>query len=154
MAHLSSFQTVSNINPQNIHYKAVSFIRSFLSSYKFPLYPEIKFNSVKNASQNGDNISGDVSLTIEVRTLSGVKKRIDLILPIKDSEFLEPSTFSVDGRSIIIAQSSIDDIVSSGTFYEKVPSKANLYSGPVEDKLFEALKNKKIPKVNIGLFSI
>ena len=149
---MSDLSLTSNVTPQNVHYKAVSFARNFLANYKFPLYPEIKFNAIKNASQDGS--SGDVSISVDFRTLSGVKKRAEIILPIKDGEFLEPSTILAEGKSYVIAQSSIDDMVSGATFYEKVPTKVTPYSGPVEDKLFKMLEDKKVPKLNRGLFSI
>lgn len=141
------------LTANNLSYQAVSFTRGFLANYSFPICPNIKFNAVKNASQDEeDNFSGDVQLSLEFRTISGVIKRADIVIPVKGGAFLEPSTFQVDGSTYIIAQSSIDEIVKHATFYENVPLKS-VYGGPVPQGMFDSLKDKKIPKANWGLFS-
>ena len=97
-------------------------------------------------------MNGDVQLSLEFRTISGVIKRADVVIPIKGGVFLEPSTFQVEGSTYIIAQSSIDDIVKHATFYENVQLKP-VFGGPVPQGMFDSLKDKKIPKANWGLFS-
>lgn len=150
---INSFgSTKYKLNANNVSQQAVSFTRKFLANYRFPLAPTIKFNAMKNASINNDMLNGEVHLTLGFKTLSNVHTYIDISLPIKEGNFIEPSTMTVNGQSFIVSQSAIDNITKSGTFYTTVNPRAP--SQPMDRKIMDTFKDKKIPKIKRNLFSI
>jgi len=140
------------LNPNNVSQRAVTFARKFLSNYRFPLAPTIKFNAMKNASTSNNMLNGEVHLTLGFKTLSNVHKYIDISMPIKEGSFIEPSTMTVDGKSYIISQSAIDDLTKSGTFYTTVNPRAS--SQPMDRKILDTFKDRVVPKIKRNLFSI
>ena len=150
---INSFgSTKYKLNANNVSQQAVAFTRKFLANYRFPLAPTIKFNAMKNASTNNDRLNGEVHLTLGLKTLSNVHTYIDISLPIKEGNFIEPSTMIVNGQSFIVSQSAIDNITKSGTFYTTVNPRAS--SQPMDRKILDTFKDKIIPKIKRNLFSI
>lgn len=150
---INSFgSTKYKLNASNVSQQAVAFTRKFLANYRFPLAPTIKFNAIKNASTNNDMLNGEVNLTLGFKTLSNVHKYIDISLPIKEGNFIEPSTMTVNGQSFIVSQSAIDNITKSGTFYTTVNPRASFK--PMDRKILDTFKDKVVPKIKRNLFSI
>lgn len=144
--------TKYKLNANNVSQQAVAFTRKFLANYRFPLAPTIKFNAIKNASTNNDMLNGEVNLTLGFKTLSNVHKYIDISLPIKEGNFIEPSTMTVNGQSFIVSQSAIDNITKSGTFYTTVNPRASFK--PMDRKILDTFKDKVVPKIKRNLFSV
>lgn len=151
-SYINSINNNFKLNAQNVAHQAVVFTRKFLSNYRFPLAPQIKFNAIKNASTDNNLLNGEVNLTLEFRTLSGVKKYIDISVPVKEGNFIEPSTMTVNGQSYIISQSAVDDLTNHGTFYAKVNPKG-MFTNPMNRNVTDSFKDKKVPKIKRNLFS-
>ena len=134
---------------------AIKFSRKFLSSYRFPIAPDLSYTAVRNASTDDQNntVDGEALITINFKTLSGVKKSADLVIPIRGGQLLEPSTFQIDGTSHIISQSAIDNIIKSATFYNK-PIVGDVFSNPLDKFTKDKLNKSKLPTYNRGMFSI
>ena len=147
--------TSYTFNKHTLPNQAIRFARKFLSNYRFPIAPDITYTAVRNASTDANNctIDGDALITVNFRTLSGVKKAADLIIPIRAGELIEPSTVQVDGTSYIVSQSAIDNIIKSATFYNK-PAVGDVFSNPLDRSTTKKLEKSKLPTINRGMFSI
>ena len=147
--------TSYTFNKHTLPNQAIRFARKFLSNYRFPIAPDITYTAVKNASTDDNNctVDGDVLITVNFRTLSGVRKAADLIIPVRSGELLEPSTFQIDGTSYIVSQSAIDNIIKSATFYNK-PAIGDVFSNPLDRETVKKLEKSKLPTFNRGMFSI
>lgn len=134
---------------------AIKFSRKFLSNYRFPIAPDLNYTAVRNASTDDQNntVDGEALITINFKTLSGVKKSADLVIPIRGGQLLEPSTFQVDGVSYIISQSAIDNIIKSATFYN-TPVVGDVFSNPLDKFTKDRLNKSKLPTYNRGMFSL
>ena len=147
--------TSYTFNKHTLPNQAVRFARKFLSNYTFPIAPDISYTAVKNASTDDNNctVDGDALITVNFRTLSGVKKAADIVIPIRNGELLEPATIQVDGRSYIVSQSAIDSIIKSATFYNK-PIIGDVFSNPLDRNTNKKIEKSKLPTFNRGMFSI
>ncbi len=134
---------------------AIKFARKFLSNYRFPIAPDLNYTAVRNASTDDQNntVDGEALVTINFKTISGVKKSADLVIPIRSGQLLEPSTFQVDGVAYIISQSAIDNIIKSATFYNK-PIVGDVFSNPLDKFTKSKLEKTKLPTYNRGMFTI
>ena len=147
--------TSFTFNKHTLPNKAIQFTRKFLSSYRFPIAPDLNYTAVRNASTDDYNntIDGEALVTVNFKTISGVKKSADIVVPIRGGQLLEPSTFQVDGVSYIISQSAIDNIIKSATFYNK-PAVGDVFSNPLDKFTKAKLDKSKLPTYNRGMFSI
>lgn len=147
--------TSFTFNKHTLPNKAVQFTRKFLSNYRFPIAPDLNYTAVRNASTDDYNntIDGEALVTANFKTISGVKKSADIVVPIRGGQLLEPSTFQVDGVSYIISQSAIDNIIKSATFYNK-PAIGDVFSNPLDKFTKSRLDKSKLPTYNRGMFSI
>ena len=144
-----------SVNKSNIHFEAVNYVRKFLANYRFPLSPTIKFNAIKSAAFNSDNkLNGEVNISVEFKTLSNLKKRADISLPIVNGSFIEPSTITVDGQAFIISQSAVDTITKGATIYNQANPRKNFLANPVDRIIEDKYKDKKVPQIKKDMFSI
>lgn len=144
-----------SVNKNTIHYEAINYVRKFLANYRFPLSPTIKFNAIKNAAVDANNnLSGEVNISVEFKTLSNLRKRADISLPIVNGSFIEPSTITVDGQSFIISQSAIDNLTKSATIYNQANPRKNFLANPVDRIIENKYKDKKIPQFKKDIFSV
>lgn len=140
-----------NLTNKTIYSKVVAFVTNFLSNFDIPARFEIKFHTVKNASykEGGYIEKGDVNLGLELRTISGVKIKAELVVPVRNNQLIEPSIIFVNGCTRIIAQSVFDDIVATNTFTHQ------LYKGPerfVNREMLRLYQDSKVVTVNPGVF--
>lgn len=143
----------NKVTSKSVYKKAVTFARDFLNNFNVGGRVDIKFNTVRNASYTEKGIieNGDINLDVQIRTLSGVKIKGELNIPIRSSQLLEPSVIIINGNARVIAQSTFDDIVKRGTF------KRNRFKGPeqlVNPELLKRYQNNEYPYVNFGEFGV
>lgn len=142
-----------NLTDKTIYPKVIAFVKNFLSEFKIPARLDISMHSVRNASylDGGYIDSGDVSLGIDLRTISGVKIHAEMIVPVRNNQLIEPSILFINGTPRIIAQSVFSDLVDQNTFSHK------LYKGPerfVSPDMLRVYQESKITTVNPGVFGI
>ncbi|MCK5607718.1 hypothetical protein KAR91_37885 [Candidatus Pacearchaeota archaeon] len=147
--------TSFTFNKHTLPNKAIQFTRKFLSNYRFPIAPDLNYTAVRNASTDDYNntIDGEALVTVNFKTISGVKKSADIVVPIRGGQLLEPSTFQIDGVSYVISQSAIDNIIKSATFYNK-PAVGDVFSNPLDKFTKAKLDKSKLPTYNRGMFAI
>ena len=154
---LLSYSNMDDEEPltnKNVYTKVIGFVNEFLSDYELPGNTEIKFDRLRNASYIDNTFekldSADVALNVEFQTLSGIKVRAEMTVPIKNGEFVEPSILFIDGNSRIISQTTFDDITKKGTFTRKV------FKNPediVTPDMLKTYQDVELPVVSMGMYS-
>lgn len=142
-----------NLTDKTIYPKVIAFVTNFLSEFNIPARFKLKFHSVRNASysEGGYIDSGDISLGLDLVTISNVKIHADMVVPVRDNKLIEPSIMFLNGSPRVIAQSLFDDIVSDNTFSHQ------LYKGPerfVSPEMLKLYQDSKITTVNTGVFGL
>jgi hypothetical protein len=142
-----------NLTDKTIYPKVIAFVTNFLSGFEIPAQFDINFHSVRNASylDGGYIDSGDISLGLDIRTLSNVKIHAEMVVPVRNNQLIEPSILFIDGRPRVIAQSVFKDIIAKNTFSHK------LYKGPerfVSPEILKMYQDSKITTVNPGMFGL
>lgn len=142
-----------NLTDKTIYPKVVAFVTNFLSNFDIPARFNIKMHSVRNASylEGGYIDSGDISLGLDMRTISGVKLHAEMVVPVRNNQLIEPSILFINGRPRVIAQNVFSDLVQQSTFNHQ------LHKGPerfVSPELLKLYQDSKIVTVNPGMFGI
>ena len=139
---------------KNVYTKVIGFVNEFFSDYELPGRTEIKFDRLRNASYVDNTFealdSADVALNVEFLTLSGIKVRAEMTVPVKNGEFVEPSVLFINGNSRIISQTTLDDITKKGTFTRQ------LFKNPediVTPEMLKSYQDIELPVVSMGMYS-
>ncbi len=138
------------LTSKNVYQKAVAYTREYFSDFEIPAKFDVSFNTIRKASYVDNKLdSGDVTVEIQLRTISGVKLKASTIIPIRDGKFLEPSTLEVNGRNRIISQSTFDEIIADGTFFRKLRrNPESIYTSEMNKYLEES----EVPSVSFGVY--
>lgn len=140
-----------DLTDKNIYHKAISFLHEFLSNYDLNGRASIKFDNLKNASfkEGGKVTKGDVNTTLQIKTISGVKLNAEIVIPVREGKLIEPSIIFLDGNPRIIAQTTFDEIVKSGTFKRKFNRDPEDILSP---ELIQMYQEQEYPLVQFGVF--
>lgn len=143
--------TFNKISNRNVQQKITAFLQNYLQNFDIHGRYAIKFDRLRNASTNDSGYlnKADVHVGLEIRSISGVKVVAELVVPVRNGEFVEPSVITYNGMSHIIAQSAFDEITNNNTFMRS-PQKS--FSENMSPKLVEHYRNTKIPLVQFGMF--
>lgn len=151
---LQNTNTVEHLTDKNVYKKAVEFTKEFLTSnFEMRGRYEVTFNNLKNASfkEGGLVDKADILLSLNFKTISGVKVKTELMLPLRKGSFVEPSVLFFNGNSRILAQTTLDDIASENSFVTKLsrnPERTYQYD------ILQKYLNTTYPKVQRGLFEL
>jgi hypothetical protein len=142
-----------NLTDKTLYTKVIAFVNNYLSEFDIPARFTIKLHSVRNASysEGGYIDSGDISLGLDLRTISGVKVHAELVVPVRDNKLVEPSVLFIDGNPRVIAQSVFDDMVGSNTFSHQLHGNPERF---VSKEMLKLYQESKIVSVNPGVFGI
>lgn len=143
--------TFNKISNRNVQQKLTGFLQNYLQNFEIHGRYAIKYDRLRNAStnENGYINKADVHVGLEIRSISGVKIVADLVVPVREGEFVEPSVITYNGTSHIIAQSAFDEITNSNTF-QRSPQRS--FAEVMSPALVEHYRNTKIPLVQFGMF--
>lgn len=137
---------------------ALEVTRETLDQFDFPLLPDVRFARVRNErhaiSDSEKMISGEIILNVEFNTLTGTRYQAEIPVPVSEGKVLPPSVIHHDGRTSVIAQSTVDALVQRGTSYEMEPLRGQ-YDAPHtrEERQFAAEYKNEIgyqPRHNPG----
>ncbi len=142
-----------NLTDKTIYPKVVAFVTNFLSNFDIPARFEIKMHGVRHASylEGGYIDCGDISIGMDMRTISGVKIHAEMIVPVRNNQLIEPSILNINGTPRVIAQNVFSDLVKQNTFNHQ------LHKGPerfVSPELLKLYQDSKIVTVNPGVFGL
>ena len=143
------------LTSKNVYHKVVGFVHEFLSNYEVPGIVDIKVDRLRNAAYEDNSVdrklsSADIILGLLFQTMSGVKINAEMIVPVRKGEFVEPSTFFIEGNSRIIAQSTFDDIAKKGRI------KRQPFKNPediVSPDILKKYQQLELPFMSTGLYS-
>jgi hypothetical protein len=143
--------TEKELTSHNLQKQVVSFVRNFLSNYDIGAQYDLKFYTVRNGSYKERNVieSGDISLGLNLRTISNVKIKTDVTVPIRGGKMIEPSVLFLNGGPRIICQSTFDRLIKDNTFSHP------MYGNPerfVTPEILKMYQRTRIPRINPGVY--
>lgn len=143
------------LTSKNVYHKAVNFVNEFLSNYDMPGRADVKFNRMRNSAYVGGSVdkevtAGDITLDVQFLTLSGMRVNAELTIPIRDGQFIEPSTLFIDGNSRVIAQSTFDDVARKGRVVRQMTKNPEDILTPDMVKRYQEFE---LPVVSTGMYS-
>lgn len=151
-AWLTNTTNFDNLKRNNMYAASIEFMSKFLNEFEIPCRYEIKLDGIKNASYGEAEaiIKGDINLEVNLKTISGIKIRGEVILPIREGKFVEPSVIFIDGEPHIIAQSTFNEINAYNTLSR--PWYNNRTEQLFSNELLQKYKNNTFPIVKTHLF--
>ena len=142
----------TKISNRNVQHKITAFLQNYLQNFEIHGRYAIKFDRLKNASNNDNGYinKADVHVGLEIKSISGIRVVAELVVPVRDGSFIEPSVIIYNGVTKVIAQSAFDEITSNNTF-QRSPQRN--FADVISPKMMEYYRDTKIPHVQFGQFS-
>src|SRR5579872_3227391 len=115
--------------------KAIETTRDLLDTFDFPVQPRLQYTGVKTFRRASDELNapvedGIIMLTASFVTQSGVKNEVGIPVLVRDGMIVQPSVMFHEGTMKVIAPSSVNQIIATGTFDQPLPSRGQ-FSGPL-----------------------
>lgn len=86
----------------------------------------------REAGSGGHGIDeGTILVAVEIKPMNGMNQLFDVPVQVKNGYMLQPGMFLNHGVPYVMAQSSIDDLMSAGSFEPEItPDRKNMFSPP------------------------
>ena len=143
--------------------EAIRLASDFLSQFEWPILPLLTYHGMRTATRDEKTpvaeADAQMVLTALVVTTSGVKREIEVPIFVRKNKLLEPSIAIVDGQPRILAQSLVDELITSGTFMKKVDPRGGMFAPPLDKDAREMFlemdeKLKEQEQVSRHMFSV
>ncbi|MDC1299870.1 hypothetical protein N8Z24_00025 [bacterium] len=119
----------------SLMYEASVVVADSLAQFDFPMHPKVSFNGAKDVKfakhDETEVIDAVIHFTAQVMSKSGVRKDLEIPVPISSGMVMPPSMMKVDGKSVVLSQHSIDQVMDNNTSFELPPLREHQFSPPM-----------------------
>lgn len=90
---------------------------------------------------------GVINVEVNFRSLSGVRKVLDVPVMVHEGHVLPPVMLYVEGRAQVFSQSTLDDVIEHATFTRAEDARRSMFHPPPEQ-----YQRRVVPVVHPGMF--
>lgn len=99
-----------------IEQNAIAFAWDLISDLELPSNPEVSLGNMRGFEDihtNFKNVSGVININASFQTLSGVKIRMTLPIPVYKGEFYKPTVCVLGSKKTVFSQEAVNKLVES-----------------------------------------
>lgn len=99
-----------------IENNAINFAWNLLSDIELPSNPEVSLGNMRGFEDihtDFKHVSGVININASFQTLSGVKIRMVLPIPVYKGEFYKPTVCVLSSKKTVFSQDAIDKLIAS-----------------------------------------